>query len=280
MSNKWSARVSCMVFGGSGQVGHFLLPRLATRGDAVCALSRSVSVDASGAHWLRGALPNAPELPLEPAAVISLGPLTAFADWLERAPLHSQPRVIALSSMSALSKHASPDPRERTMIRALLDAEQRVIASCARRDLRWTLLRPTLVYGAGSDKSLSPIARTAMRWRVFPLPQGRGLRQPVHADDLALAVLGALDLAQSAGCVIAVGGGERLRASAMFGRVRAALPVWTLPLPIPRMALAMVARLLPDRAAMIGRLDTDLIADTADAERLLGLHARVFDPSF
>ncbi|MEO7063700.1 MAG: NAD-dependent epimerase/dehydratase family protein [Dokdonella sp.] len=270
--------MSHLIFGGSGQVGHFLLPRLATRGEAVCALSRTVSTDNSGVHWLRGALPDAQGLPQEPIALISLGPLTAFAEWLEQAPLRNQPRVVALSSMSALSKHDSPDLGERAMIDALLDAEQRVVACCERRGLRWTLLRSTLIYGAGTDKSLSPIARAAMRWRVFPLPQGRGLRQPVHADDLALAVLGALDEPRSASCVIAVGGGERLRASAMFARVRAALPVWTLPLPIPRMAFAMLARLLPQRAAMIGRLDTDLVADTAEAERLLGLHARAFEP--
>ncbi|MEO7064631.1 MAG: NAD-dependent epimerase/dehydratase family protein [Dokdonella sp.] len=272
--------MSHLIFGASGQVGHFLLPRLATRGDAVCALSRSVSADDSVARWLQGALPNAPGLPQQPVALISLGPLTAFAEWLERAPLRSLPRVVALSSMSALSKHDSPDPAERAMIRTLLDAEQRVIACCERRGLRWTLLRPTLIYGAGTDKSLTPIARTAMRWRLFPLPQGRGLRQPVHADDLALAVLGALDEPRSAGCVIAVGGGERLRASAMFARVRRALPVWTLPLPIPHGAFGMLARLLPQRAAMIGRLDIDLVADTADAERLLGLHARAFEPHF
>lgn len=269
-----------MVFGASGQIGQFLLPRLATRNETVCALSRSVSTDTSGAHWLRGALPDAPGMPLKSATLISLGPLTAFAEWLEHAPLHSQPRVVALSSMSALSKHDSPDPAERAMIRTLLDAEQRVIACCERRGMRWTLLRPTLIYGAGTDKSLSPIARAAMRWRVFPLPQGRGLRQPVHADDLALAVLGALDEPRSAGCVIAVGGGERLRASEMFARARAALPKWTLPVPIPRMGFGLLAWLLPQRAAMIGRLDTDLVADTADAQRLLGLHARPFEPHF
>lgn len=270
--------MSYMVFGGSGQIGHFLLPRLATRGEVVCALSRSVSADGSGTHWLRGALPDASGLPQEPSALVSLGPLTAFAEWLEHAPLRSQPRVVAMSSMSVLSKRDSSDPAERAMSATLLDAEQRVIACSERRGLRWTLLRSTLIYGAGTDKSLAPIARAAMRWRVFPLPQGRGLRQPVHADDLALAVLAALERAQSSGCVIAVGGGERLRASVMFARVRAGLPVWTLPLPIPRVLFGVFARMLPRRAAMIGRLDTDLVADNVDAQRLLGLQARPFAP--
>ncbi len=270
--------MTCIVVGASGQIGHFLLPRLLTRGQLVCALSRSVQTDRPGVHWLRGALPDAPPLPREPSALISLGPLAAFVDWLEQAPLRTQPRVIATSSMSVLTKQDSPDPAERAMIACLAQAEQRLIACCERRGLCWTLLRSTLIYGAGMDKSLTPIARQAMRWRVFPLPQGHGLRQPVHADDLALAVLAALDRPQSAGCVIAVGGGERLRASEMFARVRASLPVWTLPVPIPPALFGMLAWLLPRRAAMVARLGTDLIADNSDAERLLGLHARPFHP--
>ncbi len=270
-----------IVFGGSGQIGQFLLPRLVALGEpSVCALSRSAHSGQPGVDWLRGALPDAPGLPQEPTALISLGPLPEFAEWLERASLRSQPRVVAMSSMSALSKADSPDPSERAMIATLVAAEQRLIACCERRGLRWTLLRSTLIYGAGTDKSLAPIARAAMRWRVFPLPQGRGLRQPVHADDLALAVLGALEHPRSAGCVIAVGGGERMRASEMFARVRAGLPVGTLPLPIPRALFGVLATLLPRRAAMVARLDTDLVADNADAQRLLGLHARPFKPQF
>jgi nucleoside-diphosphate-sugar epimerase len=270
--------VTCIVVGASGQIGHFLLPRLAMRGEPVCALSRSLQIDRVGVRWQRGALPDASALPREPSALISLGPLTAFIDWLEHAPLHTQPRVIAVSSMSVVTKRDSPDPTERAMIAQLAQAEQRLIGCCERSGLRWTLLRSTLIYGAGMDKSLSPITYQAMRWRVFPLPQGHGLRQPVHADDLALAVLAALDRPQSAGCVIAVGGGERLRAREMFVRVRAGLPVWTLPVPIPRALLGVLAWLLPGRAAMIGRLGTDLIADNTDAERLLGVRARPFRP--
>ena len=270
--------MNCVVFGGSGQIGHFLLPRLLTRGPSVCALSRSARIDRAGVHWLRGALPDAPPLPQEPSALISLGPLTAFVDWLEQAPLRSQPRVVAMSSMSVLTKQDSPDPAERVMIASLAAAERRLCACCERRGLRWTLLRSTLIYGAGMDKSLTPIARQAMRWRVFPLPQGSGLRQPVHADDLALAVLAALDRPQTASYVIAVGGGERLRASAMFARVRASVPVWTLPLPIPPALFGVLAWLLPRRAAMVARLGTDLIVDNSDAERLLGVHARPFRP--
>ena len=267
-----------VVFGASGQIGRFLLPRLTARAATVQAISRHPRDAAAGVTWLHGALPEAVPALAPTDALISLGPLDAFVTWLERTPLAGAARVVAISSMSAASKHASPDPGERALAARLGDAEQRLAARCQALGAAWTVLRPTLIYGAGMDRSLTPLARRALRWRVFPLPAGSGLRQPVHAEDVALAVRAALDHPQSAGRVIPLGGGERLTAAAMFARVRAALPVATLPLPIPRTALRIAARLLPRLRGPLTRLDQDLIADNAAAERLLGLVPRPFAP--
>ena len=267
-----------VVFGASGQIGRFLLPRLAADAASVRAISRYPRDRSEGVTWLRGALPDAVPALTATDALISLGPLDAFAAWLECTPPAGAARVVATSSMSAASKAASPDPGERALAARLRDAEQRLAARCDALGAAWTVLRPTLIYGTGIDRSLAPLARRAGRWRVFPLPAGSGLRQPVHAEDVALAVLAALDRPQSAGQVIPLGGGERLTAAAMFARVRAALPVATLPLPLPRAALRTAARLLPRLRGPLGRLDQDLVADNAAAERLLGLAPRAFTP--
>ncbi len=270
-----------VVFGASGQIGRFLLPRLAADAVSVRAISRYPRERPelpAGVTWLRGTLPDAVPALTATDALVSLGPLDAFATWLERTPLAGAPRVVATSSMSAVSKTASPDAGERALAARLRDAEQRLAARCDALGAAWTVLRPTLIYGAGRDRSLAPLARRAVRWRVFPLPAGSGLRQPVHAEDVALAVLAALDRPQSAGQVIPLGGGERLTAAAMFARVRAALPVATLPLPIPRAALRIAARMRPHLRGPLARLDQDLIADNAAAERLLGLVSRAFAP--
>src|SRR6185312_15824799 len=182
--------MTVLVFGGSSQIGHFLLPRLLAHGATVTALSRHARIS-------QDALPR--ELP-HPAAIVSFGPLAPFAQWLARTDFGSEPpRVIATSSMSAETKRDSAMPAERALAQQLRDGEQALAAACARHGAPWTVLRPTLIYGAGLDKSLSPIARRAWRTRVFPLPAGRGLRQPVHADDIALAVLAALACPASAG---------------------------------------------------------------------------------
>jgi len=274
--------MTVLVFGGSSQIGRFLLPRLLARGAAAMAVSRRTHASQPGLRWLQGSLPDAlpAELP-HPAAIVSFGPIGPFAQWLARADFGSEPpRVIATSSMSAETKRESAMPAERAVAQQLRDGEQALAAACARHGAPWTVLRPTLIYGAGLDKSLSPIARRAWRTRVFPLPAGRGLRQPVHADDIALAVLAALDCPASAGRILSIGGGERLTAGEMFARVRRTLPHANLPLPLPAWLLHAGQRLAPAKLrGPLARLDADLIADNDELERLLGVTPRGFQPT-
>ncbi|PWK84375.1 SDR family oxidoreductase [Fulvimonas soli] len=271
--------MTVLVFGASSQIGHFLLPRLRAQGIKVLALSRRPRAASGGVRWLEGALPDrVPALP-PVEAIVSFGPLLPFARWLAGArPAHA-PRVVATSSMSAESKIGSDVPAERAVARELREGEAALARACAELGSAWTVLRPTLVYGAGLDKSLTPIARRALRTRLFPLPAGRGLRQPVHADDIAQAVLAALQRPAAAGRVLAIGGGERLRAAEMFARVRRSLPAATVPLPLPAWLLRAGARAAPRLRGPLQRLETDLVADNAELERLLGVHPRPFAPT-
>jgi nucleoside-diphosphate-sugar epimerase len=271
--------MTVLLIGGSSQIGHFLLPRLLALGEPVLALSRAPHAARSGVSWLPGQLPDAMPAPLPPLrAIISYGPLAALVQWLEQAPLSGTPTIVATSSMSAESKVASVVPAERAIAQQLQQGERALAAVCARRGLRWSVLRPTLVYGAGLDRSLTPIARRAMRTHVFPLPAGRGLRQPVHADDLAQASLAALQQPAADGRILPIGGGERLCAAEMFARVRRSLPVRTLPLPLGTAALKLAAALRPQARGMLLRLEQDLIADNRELEAVLGIHPRPFHP--
>lgn len=275
----------CVVFGASGQVGRFLLPGLAQAGHDVCAVSRRPGDRGGGVHWLEGDLDaGMPDLGA-PEVLFSLGPLDAFARWFGRGSDLRPRRVIALGSMSIDSKRDSADAAERALAGRLAAAEDALATATAARGTQLTLFRPTLIYGAGLDRSLAPIARFACRWRVFPLvPAATGLRQPVHAADLAGACLAVLDLSRAFDRTYALGGGERLSFAAMLERLRAALPVRTLSLPLPLATLrhglrAGAALGLPAAGeAALARLSHDLVADHAQASADFGWSPRPFRP--
>jgi nucleoside-diphosphate-sugar epimerase len=266
-----------LVCGASSQIGWFLLPELVRAGPRVLALSRRAQPLMESVTWLRGALPQ-PPTPVDAAAsVCSFAPLDALARWIASGAAPNLARVVATSSMSAVSKQASPVAAEREVSGRLREGEAALARACESRAIAWTILRPTLIYGAARDKSLTPLARRATRWRVFGLPAGAGLRQPVHAADIARAVLRALD-GGAKGCVLQMGGGERLTASMMFERVRASLPVRTLAIRIPGALVRAGARAVPPLRGPLTRLEQDLVADNTELERLLDVHPRGFSP--
>jgi nucleoside-diphosphate-sugar epimerase len=270
-----------LVFGATGAAGRFLLPRLVERGDTVHAVSRAAQPPgAPRLTWLRGDLRDRITAPAaEYDAIVSLGPLDAFADWIAAPAAPHARRVVALSSMSADSKRESADTAERALAARLLAAEARLAAACAARDATWTILRPTLIYGDGRDRSLAPIARFARRWHVLPVPIGAsGLRQPVHAADVAAAILACADSAAAGNRIYPLGGGERLTFRRLLLRLRAAMSTPVLPLPVPLWSLRLALCWLPaGSAAALARLRQPLVADNSSAAADFGYSPRAFD---
>lgn len=253
------------------------MPMLVRAGVRVLALSRGPHAEMAGVQWVRGALPQPPPVCADVRSVCSFAPLDALAAWIASGVASGLERVVATSSMSATSKQASPVAAERALSRRLCDGEAALARACDDRGIAWTVLRPTLIYGVARDRSLTPLARRAARWHVFGLPAGNGLRQPVHACDVAQAVVAALDDG-ARGKVIPIGGGERLSAAEMFARVRESLPVRTMPLTVPAPLVRLAARGVPPLRGPLTRLQQDLVADNAQLERLLDIHPRGFHP--
>ena len=110
-------------------------------------------------------------------------------------------------------------PEDRALSEGLRNAEAALIAQCERLGIGWTILRPTMIYGMGIDENLTAIARRAMRTRLFPYPLGRGLRQPVHVEDLAAAVVACIDVPATFGGTYAVPGGSTLPYREMVVRI-------------------------------------------------------------
>jgi nucleoside-diphosphate-sugar epimerase len=277
---------SALVFGGTGQIGAPLLDRLRAGGWRVVAVSRDAQLDDACVRWLRGDLSRVETLPARVDAIFSCGPLDHFARWYANSSVECG-RVVAFGSTSLSVKSASADPRERNLAERLAEGERVLFAGAQRRAATATVLRPTLVYGAGRDQTLTRIAAFARRWHCGVLPgRATGLRQPVHVDDLADAALSACDATESAGKAYALPGGETLPYREMIARVLRALPSRPLrvELPAPLFEAALrVARAVGRGQgvgdAMVARLREDLVFDAGPARRDFGYAPRAFQPT-
>ena len=267
------------VLGATGQIGRFLLPKFCSAGKSVLALSRNPptpSAAAANPGWLRADLHGRMPALDQIETLISLGPLDALVAWLLRDRPTALHRIIAFSSMSAESKRDSLDPAERELAARLHDSEQQLLALGRAHKIAVTIFRPTLIYGAGTDRSLT---------HLLPIPlAATGLRQPVHAEDLADACFAVLDRPVSFGRIYPLGGGERLSFRAVCRRIGAGLPKTVLPVPLPSWLLRIALLLRGNAksgavsAMAIRRLRHDLVADNSAAVHDFGYAPRSFYP--
>jgi len=273
-----------LLFGASGQIGRRVCARLLAQGWQVEALSREARAPSSGIAWRLGALPDAAGGGEGFGAILSCGPLDLFSRWYADAQTGAA-RVVAFGSTSVHIKGDSPDPEERGLAARLRDAEVRLAAAAATRGAAAMLLRPTLVYGAGSDRNLSRIVALARRHGFFVLPHdATGLRQPVHVDDLAAAAMVALSRTGNEVRAYDLPGGETLPYREMVARVLASLqpPARLRAVPGPLFALAAsIARALglhDAGPAVLARIRQDLAFDDSAARRDLDYAPRPFRP--
>jgi nucleoside-diphosphate-sugar epimerase len=257
---------------------------LRAAGWQLTAVSRRARDDEPGVHWRVGVLPEVALLAEPFDAVLSLGPLDAFADAVTR-HTPSAPRVIAIGSTGVHSKASSPDPAERDVAGRLAHAEAQLEATLAGRSAL-ALLRPTLVYGHGRDASLTPMLAFARRRGFLVLPRAaRGLRQPVHVDDVAAAVLACLQAPAPIAGRFDLPGGETLAFDAMVARTLArqapGTRLWRVPTWMFRLGLAVLGSRLGSTVStpgFVGRLNRDQTFDSAPVVAALGITPRAFTP--
>lgn len=274
-----------VVSGASSLVGSYLLPQLLAQGHRLDVISRNSGVSRENFGWH--------QLPLEKGELSGL-PTTEGFIYVHLAPLWLLPpilpelarrkvsRIIAFSSTSVLTKQNSKHPAEQAVVEKLQSAEHTLVNSGLNN---WTIIRPTLIYAAGRDKNVAVIAALIRRLGIFAtIGSGKGLRQPVHAEDLASAVLALLQNGQTHNKIYALSGGETLSYRSMVGRIFQALnlPHRIISIPSPLFATVLwLARCLPKfrhlNMQMAYRMNQDLCFDHSDASQDFGYAPRKFD---
>jgi len=250
-----------LVTGGSGFLGGFVLAEAARRGHDCVALARSAGaarrVTARGAAPLEGDLDDAAAL----TGVFARARCDALVNLASLGFGHA-PSIVAAAVGAGLGRAVFVST---TAVTTGLPARSKAVRLAAEATVRssglaWTILRPTMIYGAPGDRNMSRLlALLAAAGRVFPprapvllpVPGGGGrLQQPVHVADVAAALLTAVERPGTAGSCYDIAGpepvtfAELLRASAAAVGCRARL----LPVPLaPVIALTRCYERLSSR---------------------------------
>jgi uncharacterized protein YbjT (DUF2867 family) len=274
-----------LVTGGSGFLGGRVLPLLVARGGRVTALVRSAAaatvVTALGAEPLPGDLDD-------PATLDKAFGASGAHALVNLASLgfgHA-PAIVAASERAGITRGIFVST---TAIFTTIDAAskpRRLAGETTVREsgLDWTVLRPTMIYGTPGDRNLSRLLGLLRRSPIVPIPGGGGrLQQPVHVDDVAAAVVAALDGPASIHRAYELAGPEAMTfrelvttSAAAVGRRPRLVPV---PLRPCIVALRLYERITPHprlKAEQLERLAEDKAFTIDDARRDLGFAPRDF----
>ncbi len=275
-----------LVTGATSQVGVYVVKHLLQMGAAVLAVSREEPLPFAHPRlkWLKADLTRDD---------FSLGGFLADAT-IHCAPQWFLPKVlpliadaetkhvVAIGSTSIYSKAASHNAFEKNIVAKHTLAEAEIARLSGVHNMSYTILRPTMIYGVGLDQNISSIARFIERFgRFFIYPPAMGRRQPVHAEDIALAALQAAYNPQAFNKSYNVSGGEVISYYNMLVRIFRVLGkepkiVATSFLPFAFSLAGVVLHKAHVTGDMAHRMNEDLVFFHHDAAQDFGYNPRKF----
>jgi len=256
------------------------------RGERPFAMSRTPQ-SADSARWIVGDLTQPEQLKIPAVATLyCTADASLLAAVLDRFCTPGLKRVVVFSSTSVMTKIDSEITAERKALARLAEAEQEIAATCEANKVEWTILRPTLIYAEGSDTNITPLSRLIRRFGFMPLVGGAaGLRQPVHAEDLAEGAIAAAASPAAANQTYLLAGLDTISYREMIGRIFDGMKLPRRMLPIPawlwRAAFLAAKPLYPTANVAMGiRMMKDMTFDASPAVKDFGWKPRPFHPVF
>lgn len=168
-----------------------------------------------------------------------------------------------------MSQNGSDSRSPYPFLRSKGEAQDMVTSS----SLRWTVLRPSVIFGP-EDEFANVLARLArLTPLVFPLPNGGRARfQPVWVGDVASAVARALGSDRMVGSVYPLGGPAPLTLREMAERILTAMQlhrrVIAVPTALLRPLVSVAQRALPHPPVTTGLLDLLAVDNTVPENAL------------
>ncbi len=273
------------VTGGSGFLGGHVLAVLVANGHDVSALARSR--EAAERVWSLGA--TAVPGDLDDPASLDLAFASSEADTLVNVAslgFGHAPAIVAAAEDAGLKRAVFVST---TGIFTTLNPASKAVRLAAEEAIRasgldWTIVRPTMIYGTPADKNLARLLRLLRRSPILLLPGGGNrLQQPVHVDDVACAIVAAMETPLSMGIAYDVAGPQPLTLCQLVSEAGAAVRrsprVVSLPLEPAIVAARLyerVARRPRLKAEQLRRLGEDKAFDIGPARQDLGFDPRPF----
>ena len=270
-----------LLTGATGLLGGALLDLLLAEGHEVRCLVREESPRASrlselGIELSRGDAGDAQALSRALSgtdALLHVAGIEYAPPVLEAARRAEVGRLVVVGSTSAHSVYefrSSPKLAMEELVRG--------------SGLRYTIVRPSMIYGSELDKNMHRLLRFLDRSPVFPMfGSGENLWQPVYHEDCARGVYEALVRPAAVGQSYDLPGAEPLTYLELVKTAAGALGrkprIVRLPLEPVRRALAAAERLrlpLPIRSEQVLRLGEDKAYPYDRAKRELGYAPRPF----
>lgn len=270
--------MNVLMTGASGFTGRHVVPVLLERGHKVVATARS----ARAASVIRDLGGEPLDCDLDDALAVDDAFRTSGADALitlsSLGDGHA-PALVAAAAEAGINRGVFTSS---TAIFTTVDAPskpRRLAGELAvtGSPLDWTVIRPTMIYGAPGDRNLERLLHLMARTPVLPMPGGgERLQQPVHVDDLALAFVCALERDETVGRCYDVAGPDAItfrelleQAAASTGRSPRLMPVPLGPVTAltrlyeqfatnPRLKTEQIERLSEDKAFSIDAARRDL----------------------
>ncbi len=270
------------VTGASSQIGFFLVPQLIASGYTVIGVSRKPLPE-----YFRK-FENHPRLQwstfgklgeiLDDSTfnLVSVGPLSLAHKLIDQ---FKPERVIAISTASIYFKQDSSELEEKNQIAQIQQSEKLINTWGEGAQAGVTILRPTLVYGCGLDQNLTRVAGLIRRWGFLPIAgKAKGMRQPVHAEDIAVLIIALLNLDELPSGIWPLTGGSNLSYRQMMAAVFNALGKKSRFLPLPKSLLTLLSKCISEvHPAMIARQNQDLTLEDNRAQKQLGWNPRRFN---
>jgi nucleoside-diphosphate-sugar epimerase len=274
------------IFGATSIVGRYLISEIQRSDFSVLAFSRNPpSQESSGVSWVQCSTSSdcktTNTMGIDMSLWISLLPIWSLPQYFPLMIQAGVKRVVILSSTSRFTKVDSLYKEDRHLTERLISAEEDVRSWSKKNNIEITILYPTLIYDCFRDGNVSEIARFIEKFKFFPLlGNACGLRQPVHADDVALACFNALfrsNLRQE----YYLSGGETLTYRKMVERIFLGLDlsVRFLFIPSPLFRVAVCCACIFGKKisfGMIARMQDNLIFDHFNATEDLEFQPRPF----